>query len=268
MSHARSRLIARRLELDPPLSQEQLAHRIGIHPKTLSRIERGLSMPHVRTRKKLADMLRWSTAELALALNESDHGDASNGHQMPAHLTHFASLELSATEMRSWAPLMVPGLLQIEQYALAVERTSLSSPTEAAIAQRVELRLSRQAVLTRDPDPLTLYAILDASVLVRTTGGPAVMAAQLDHLAEMDERPNVSIRVAPLDERTFIAPVGAFHLMSGAARTPSLACPTDLMGVQYIENPPSLVEAYVATFAALWERSDELDEVELLSGCR
>lgn len=268
MGHVRTRLIARRLELDPPLSQEQLAHLVGIHPKTLSRIERGLSMPHVGTRKKLAKVLRWSTAELALALNESDHGDPSNGHQMPAHLTHFASVELGATEMRSWAPLMVPGLLQTERYALAVERTSLSSPTEAAIAQRVELRLSRQAVLARDPDPLMLYAILDASVLMRTAGGPAVMAAQVEHLIEMDELPNVSIRVAPLDERTFIAPVSAFHLMSGASRTPSLACPTDLMGVQYIENPPSLVEAYVTTFAALWERSDGLDEVELLRGRR
>ena len=264
MQRVRNRLIARRLELDPPLSQEQLAHIVGIHPKTLSRIERGLSMPHVRTRRQLAEALQWSTVELALALSESDNGDALGRHQMPAHLTHFASLEQGATEMRSWAPLMVPGLLQVERYALAVERTSINIPSEADVARRVALRLSRQAVLTRDPDPLTLYAILDASVLARTTGGPTVMAAQLDHLVEMTKRPNVSIRLAPLDERAFIAPVGAFHLLSGAARTPSLACPTDLMGVQYIENPPSLVEAYVATFTALWERSDELDEVELL----
>jgi hypothetical protein len=56
------------------------------------------------------------------------------------------------------------------------------------------------------------------------------MAAQLRHLVEMAQLPNVSIRVAPLDERAFIAPVGAFHIMSDAARVPFLACPTDLMG--------------------------------------
>jgi DNA-binding XRE family transcriptional regulator len=265
MGHARRRLIERRLELDPPLSQEQLAHLIGIHPKTLSKIERGLSMPHVGTRRKLADALHWSTVQLALALSESHSGNGRNGHQVPAHLTHFASLEQGATEMRSWAPLMVPGLLQVEGYATAVEYTNITSQSAADVAQRVDLRLSRQAVLTRDPHPLRLYALLDTSVLLRTVGGPDVMAAQLDHLADMARLPNVSIRIAPLDEQAFLAPVGAFHIMSDAAGAPSLACPTDLMGVQYIENPPSLVNAYVNTFGALWERSNDLDEVELLS---
>jgi DNA-binding XRE family transcriptional regulator len=262
MERVRSRLIARRQELDPPLSQMQLAHKVGIHPKTLSKIERGVSMPHHGTRHKLAKALHWSGAELTLALN--GNGDAINGHRVPAHLSHFASLEQGATELRSWAPLMVPGLLQTQAYALAVERADLDTPSEADIVQWVALRMARQAVLRRDPDPLTLHAILDASVFLRTTGGPQVMAGQLRQLAELDELPNVSIRVAPLDARTFIAPVGAFHIFSDAARVPSLVCPTDLTGVQYIENPPSLLAAYVDTFAALWECSDDLDQVELL----
>jgi DNA-binding XRE family transcriptional regulator len=242
----------------------ELAHKVGIHPKTLSKIERGVSMPQVGTRQKLTKALHWSSAEMTLALNSNGNGDALNGHRVPAHLTHFASLEQGATELRSWAPLMVPGLLQTPDYALTVERTSLANPTEADVTERVALRLARQTVLRRDPGPLTLHAVLDASVFLRTTGGPDVMAAQVDHLVELAELPNVSIRVAPLDARTFIAPVGAFHIFSDAAGAPSMVCPTDLTRVQYIENPPTVVADYVETFAALWELSDELDQVELL----
>jgi DNA-binding XRE family transcriptional regulator len=263
----RHRLIQRRLELDPPLSREALAYKIGIHPKSLARIERGETNPYPVTRHKLARGLGWSLAEVHRALEEDENGPL-HGHAVPAHLTHFTSLEQAATEMRSWAPLVVPALLQAPEYAAAAERVvAAGALTETEIAERVTFRLARQHALLREHDPLRLYALLDTSVLLRETGGPAVMATQLDHLRAMNERPNVEIRLTPLDGRVFAAP-GAFHLLSGQAREPYIACPTDIMGIQYVENPPGLVSTYSALFAALWECSDELDEIELLGGCR
>lgn len=64
------------------------------------------------------------------------------------------------------------------------------------IARRVSFRLQRQQVLTRQPYPLRLRALLDASVvLLRTTGDAAVMAEQVDHLRA---GPDAAVLVADL----------------------------------------------------------------------
>jgi DNA-binding XRE family transcriptional regulator len=261
----RHRLIQRRLELAPPLSREQLAHRIGMHPKTLGRIERGeTESPYTETRHRLARGLDWSVAEVNRAL-EDDGSDPIRRHAVPAHLTHFASLEQTAARMMSWAPLVVPALLQSPDYVAAVERTLGEGLTETELAERVAFRLSRQRVVFRETDPLMLRAVIDQSVLLRHPGGASeILADQLEHLRAMNERPNVEVKVAPLDGRVFAAP-GAFHLLAGAVGDPYIACPVDLMGVQYLENPPSLVGAYAAFFTTLWEGSDELDQVELFA---
>ena len=245
------------------LSREALAHLIDVNVRSVARWEAGQRSPQMAQRVRLAAALDRPLADVLRALEENDAGPL-DGHAVPATLTMFVSLEQAATEMRSWAPLVVPALLQSPAYAAAAERAvAAGGLTEAEIARRVDFRLSRQRAILRERDPLRLHALLDASTLQRETGGPAVMAAQLVHLRAMNERPNVDVRILPLDSRAFAAP-GAFHLLSGEAREPYIACPTDILGIQYVENPPSLVETYAALFAALWESSDALEEVELL----
>jgi hypothetical protein len=77
--------------------------------------------------------------------------------------------------------------------------------------RRVEARLARQQVLTRD-NPLGLSAILDQSVLQRRFGNPDVMREQLNQLIEMSERDNISLRILPLNGRHPIG-TGAFALL-------------------------------------------------------
>ena len=84
----------------------------------------------------------------------------------------------------------------------AVERTAAGSPTEEEVERWVRVRLARQAVLDREPDPLRLSVVLDEAVLRRVAGDREVMAEQIDHLVMMAERPNVDIRVLPLDPGT------------------------------------------------------------------
>lgn len=258
----RMRLIERRLSLDPPLSREALAHKVGIHPKSLAKIEQGKAQPRPGTRVRLSKALGWSVAELAVALSdEAQNGVA--GHVVPSTLTMLASLEQAASELRWWETYVVPGLLQTAEYAAAVESVGPNPATPEEVARRVELRLSRQRVLDRQPNPLRLFALIDASVLHRTTGGAEVMAAQLDHLRAMAERPNVDIRVVPLDGRAHAAGRGGFTLLTADERpTPFMACTEDLGGVRYHESP-SLVEAYAALFAHVWEEADELASEQL-----
>jgi transcriptional regulator with XRE-family HTH domain len=112
----------------------------------------------------------------------------------------FIALEAEATSVLQWQINVVPGLLQTEQYARDVfsgyQEVSPTAP--AIIERRVETRLIRQRVLTRD-HPLELAVVLDESVLRRQRGDRAVMHEQLQRLAEDSELPHVTLQILPLD---------------------------------------------------------------------
>jgi hypothetical protein len=180
---------------------------------------------------------------------------------VPSHLTHFASCEQGASELRCSEPIVIPGLLQTADYAAAVERTSITDPTEADIAERVKLRLWRQAALARPTSPLRLFAVIDRSTLMREIGGPSVMANQLEHLQEAAALPNVSIRVAPLSGLP-AAGWGAFRLLTGDGHIPYMATTEDMSGFHYHELP-FIVRAYVDLFERLWEDSHDLAQEHL-----
>jgi transcriptional regulator with XRE-family HTH domain len=111
----------------------------------------------------------------------------------------FIGLEAEATSVLQWQIYVVPGLLQTEQYAREVfsglREVKPIAPT--IIERRVETRLIRQRVLTR-AQPLELAVVLDESVLHRQRGDRASMYAQLQHLVEVSELPNVRLQVMPL----------------------------------------------------------------------
>lgn len=107
----------------------------------------------------------------------------------------FAELEEDADEILIWQTELVSGLLQTDDYARAlISSGDLRDVDE--IDERVQARIRRQAVLTGHNAPV-LRVVLDESVLRRMIGGPAVMRGQLEHLLEMGQRANVSIRVLP-----------------------------------------------------------------------
>jgi hypothetical protein len=110
----------------------------------------------------------------------------------------FIGLEAEATSVLQWQINVVPGLLQTERYArdifLGYQVISRTAP--AIIERRVQTRMIRQQVLTRD-EPLDLAVVIDESVLHRQRGDRAMMHEQLQHLAEVSERPNVTLRILP-----------------------------------------------------------------------
>jgi transcriptional regulator with XRE-family HTH domain len=114
------------------------------------------------------------------------------------HLDYIA-LEAEATSILEWQINVVPGLLQTEQYARnilsAYQEVATISPR--AVERRVETRLIRQQLLTRD-EPLKYVALLDESVLYRRRGNQSVMQAQLQRLADASRLPNVTIQILPL----------------------------------------------------------------------
>ncbi|MFC4584506.1 helix-turn-helix domain-containing protein [Sphaerisporangium corydalis] len=104
-------------------------------------------------------------------------------------------IEPHARALRSWDPLLIPGLLQTEDYARAVFRGGLAT-SDREVEDGVSARMRRKILLDRDKPP-ALWVLLDAGVLHRLVGSPEVMNQQLDYLATMATRQNVRIQVVP-----------------------------------------------------------------------
>lgn len=83
--------------------------------------------------------------------------------------------------------------------------------------KKVELRMSRQRVLTRtNLEPVRLDAVLHEATLHRVIGSDDTMVGQLNHLLEVTQLPNVEVRILPFRP----------------ARTPNHAYPEDITVIQ------------------------------------
>jgi len=108
--------------------------------------------------------------------------------------------------------LLIPGLLQTEDYARAALSRGIPNATKEEIGRKVEARMARQAVLTREP-PLLLWAIVDEAALHRPVGGTAVMTAQLEHLASCADMPQVTLQALPYAVGGHPGMPGSFAIM-------------------------------------------------------
>ncbi|WP_406235263.1 helix-turn-helix domain-containing protein [Nocardia sp. NBC_01009] len=111
----------------------------------------------------------------------------------------YIGLEEAARLLSTYENELVPGLLQTESYARALLAAGRPDATAAEIERRVQLRMARQALVTRSDSPLQLDVVIGESLLWHRVGGGDVAAEQLEHLRRMCDLPNVRIQVVPSD---------------------------------------------------------------------
>ncbi len=236
-------------------SQESLARQIDVSAQSVARWEQGTSTPLARYRRPLAEHLSISLPELELLIDGASETAvaAVNWHAVPGWLDHYASLEQAAARLQTFEPISLPGLLQTEDYAEAVIRTNWVSLADDVVAQRVHARLTRQAVLSRSPDPLELHCVIDESALRRVTGDEATMSGQLRHLQEVIGRKStVILQVCPATSSALhTAAFGSFGIFtSNETGVPYMVCTEDLTGFNYLDRRP-VIEAHAQLFEHL-----------------
>jgi hypothetical protein len=164
-----------------------LAKTLNCARSTISRLESGEAKLADKQAAKLDKL--WRTGGFfTIAL-----WFARLGHD-PNWLKSLAEFEQRSTMIFNYEGQLVPALLQTPDYARALLLAGRPKDLEGAVAKR----MSRQALLER-PDPPELSVLLSESVLDLPVGGPTVMRAQLQHLLDMSERPNIVVRVVPRD---------------------------------------------------------------------
>jgi transcriptional regulator with XRE-family HTH domain len=158
------------------------------------------------------------------------------GRVLPTWFEAFVGLESEAVRLRDFQPLVMPGLLQTEEYARAVLRAAPNAGSTEDIERQVALRMDRQAILAQ-PTPPDLWVVLSESVLRADIGGPPVMRAQLRRLLEVAERPNVTLQVLPFSNAAHVDPVSPFTILEfPEAADPTVVYLEHLTGCLFLET--------------------------------
>ncbi|MGH3821897.1 MAG: helix-turn-helix domain-containing protein [Pseudonocardiaceae bacterium] len=184
----------------------------------------------------------------------------------------YIGLEEAASHLSWYESELVPGLLQTENYARAVIRANKPDEDEAKIEQRVQVRMARQALLTRFTDPPVLPVVLNEAILRRPVGGDTVMAHQLERLVAAGGLATVSLRVVPFTAGLHRGVMsGPFEILrfplnaNGEETEPPIVYIEGLTGALYLDKPPE-VDRYDAVFANIWESAlDEAASRELIT---
>jgi transcriptional regulator with XRE-family HTH domain len=238
------------------LTTVEAAEAIRATHSKISRLERGRSTARQRD---VADLLTLygvtDEAEreklLALTREASVPGWWQRYNDvLPRWLELYIGLEKAASVIRSYEGQFVHGLLQTEDYARAVILISNAHIPADEVERRVSMRMERQRLLTQRDAP-ELWAVLDEAALHRPPGGPAVMRAQLKHLLELTDLPNVTLQIVPFKAGPHAAAGGPFTILRfPEPDLPDVVYLEQLHSAQYLDQPGD-VAAYWAVMNQL-----------------
>ncbi|MGW6213114.1 helix-turn-helix domain-containing protein [Streptomyces sp. NPDC055109] len=206
----------RRLRTASGLKSTEVAERLMVSQPKISHMENGnraISPRDVRdlctiygvTEQQVVDSLM----EMAKESGQRDwwhpYGDLSN--------SVYLGLETDAEALHVFGPTAIPDLLQTPAYAQAVTEDAVPRLTTEQVAARLKVLLRRQHRIFDPTRPLSLWAVLDESVLRRIVGSPDVMREQLEHLNALGAEPHITVQVLPYTAGVTWGSSGQFSLL-------------------------------------------------------
>lgn len=158
--------------------------------------------------------------------------------------------EDDAGEVYYYQGELIPGMLQTEDYARALIGITMSSLAEVGseeIEARVNFRLERQQLLTRD-NPPRMWFVIGEPALTRPIGGYDVLRDQLAHLSSVTERwPHVTVQVVQNSVRDHPLLGGALTLFRFDGRVPDVVHQqTFIGGGVYVDNEEDTAQCFRA----------------------
>jgi transcriptional regulator with XRE-family HTH domain len=257
----RLRVELKRLRSQADLTQRQVANDLDWSPSKIIRIENGTVAVGVTDLRALLDRYgvhdqQFIDEMVAMAKGSKRQPYSEYREIFTPETIKFFGYEASASIIRQFEPLVMPGILQTEEYTRAV--LALHEIPENKADLYVASRRERQELLDREDSP-EFFFIIDESVLLRSIGGPSVMQRQLQHILRLTNHPRVTIQVLPFTLGVHPGLRGPFVLLE----FPSLDDPD----VLYLENrvggdrtfidEPDVTSSYREIF---WKMEDQASQ--------
>lgn len=256
----RLRTELRRARNKAGLTQRQVATKMEWHPSKLIRIEAGEVAVTVNDLKALLDEYEVTDRRKAESLLQLARGS----RKMPfseyrdvfsKEFLAFLALESSASVIRGFHFFVIPGLFQTEEYIRALAAGTAQGASLERLDRLVEARLARQELLEGDEGP-QLFMILDESVIRRQVGGPKVMRAQMERLAELAAHPRITIQILPFSVGAHQGILGPFTLFEFSEEgMPDSVYLENPRGESYASNEPEVTGKYLEAFWALEDQA-------------
>jgi transcriptional regulator with XRE-family HTH domain len=254
----RLRYELRRLREQRNLTIEQVAERSGGDwtASAISRWERGDRRIRPVDLRALLDIYEVRGSErdemLGLAREARTRGwwQSYRGDAVPEWFETYLGLESEAATIREYDAELIPGIFQTEDYYRAFMQAAPPAGDDQTIERMVSVRTARQERLTGD-DPPEVWVVLNEATIRRVVGGSEVMRRQLEHVATLAERPNISVQVLQFRSGAHPAMDGSFTILGfPEPLDPDVVYLEGKMGSLYLEKKPE-VDRYRAVFQHL-----------------
>ena len=239
----------RRARVAAGMSQEQFSRSLGFERTVITKAETGERPPSPEVAAAIDEAFPYLDglfSRLTLLARRA------NG-RYPEWFREWVDAEQQATALRTWQPILVPGLLQTRDYARALFQAWQPAASSDDLDALVGARIERQAILDR-ADPPELLAVLDEAVFHRMVGSAKIMDGQLANLGEMSCRPAVTIQIVPADVGTHAGLLGGFFVGSFDDTPVIVYAETAVEGITI--DKPALVSKAARAFERL--RSEAL----------
>ncbi|GAA1913040.1 helix-turn-helix transcriptional regulator [Streptomyces sodiiphilus] len=234
----------RRLRESVGMSAPRAAELLGTDRTVISNIESGRFGISEQRLRRLASIYECGDPGLVDSLAAMTGGrrkgwwDEYRG-KIPPDFLDVSEIEHYAVRLRTVQTALLPGLFQTEDHARALFDLFVPELPRLEVELRVAHRLGRQAVVLGD-DPVPYLGVIHEAALRMQPGGRKVAHAQLDHLLESSERPNVTFRVIPfaaggfplIGDSVMYAEAGSPHLDTVHMDSP--------LGAVFIDSPAQL----------------------------
>ncbi|MGX8908406.1 helix-turn-helix domain-containing protein [Streptomyces netropsis] len=173
------------------ISREELGKEAGYEYESVKSMEQGRRKPQLRL-LEVADQMCGARGLLLAAQ------DYLKPEKFPVRTQEFMTAEAEAVALHWYETVLIPGLLQTEEYARELISNRCPPVDDETVEERVAGRLERQLKLRLSPTTLFNFVLYEAAL--RTgVGGSQVMRGQLRHLLEVGALRNVSIQILPAD---------------------------------------------------------------------
>lgn len=196
----RAAMTLKRLREEAGMNHTQAAEATGFSTAKISRIEAlktGVTGDDARTLCEAYGVDRQTIDAIAEVARQSRRRGWWHVYSddILGRIVDLIELEADARTIRQFNIDLLSGLLQTEAYARAVIRSGYPDIDQDSLMRRVSLRMERQKQ-ARDRG-VKLWTIVGEAALLQPIGGSAVMAEQLDHLADHAESTG-AVQILPL----------------------------------------------------------------------
>ncbi|WP_406489037.1 Scr1 family TA system antitoxin-like transcriptional regulator [Streptomyces phaeochromogenes] len=227
---------------DAGLTQVDLGHRVFVSGGYIGQFEQAIRKPQLDVAKRIDEVLQTD------GFFERTWRKLIDDRRYAEYFAEVVELERTATKISTFAPTLVPGLLQTPAYTRAVMLAGNPFVTDEYIKEKVVARRERAQLLDGTAKP-EYWSILHEHVLKIPVGGAEVMAEQLDHVTQLIRQRTVLVQVLPYS-------VGAYPLMGRMVQLMEFedAPPTAYTEAVYSGNlldDPALVKRVQGTYDLL-----------------